>query len=91
MRILALLLLASAATAVLSAPSAGACHVIAAAPADAPSVLPDHYVVPTVGMDGCPHDVHLCVEVWRETGAEPGLQTTGENADDLIVLVCPYR
>ena len=90
MRILVPLLLLSAATVVLS-PSASACHVIVAAPpGDASSVLPGYYVLPNVWMDGCPHDVHVCTQVWRESGAEPGLQTEGENADQLIVLVCPY-
>lgn len=74
----------------LAAPPASACHVWAAAPGDAPEVNPGYYLVPTVGMDGCPHDVHVCIQLWRETGAEPGLQTSGENADELIVLVCPY-
>jgi hypothetical protein len=32
----------------------------------------------------------VCLQVWREDNGQPGLQTTGEDPDTLIVLICPY-
>lgn len=89
MRILAALMLVAAVAAVSTVPlpTASACHMPAAASAS--TWAPGYYVVPGVGVGGCPHDVTVCTQVWRESNGQGGLQTGGSNPDTLVVLVCP--
>lgn len=86
MRVPIALLLVSAA-AFVAVPSATACHPDPALPALKP--IAGYYVVPATWYGGCPHELTLCPQVWRESNGEPGLQTTGANPDTLVVLVCP--
>ena len=87
MRLLVALMLLSAATVVLATPPASACHPDPAL-ADVAS-LPDYYVIPDAGYGGCPHEATLCLQVWRESNGQPGLQRTGWNPDTAILVVCP--
>lgn len=86
MRFLVALLLLAAASFV-AVPTAAACHP---EPAAATTSAPGYYVVPDAGYGGCPHELTVCLQVWRESNGQPGLQTWGEDPDTLIVLVCPY-
>lgn len=86
MRNLIALLLVSATT-VFIAPSAGACHLVGPIVESEP--LDGWYVIPDVGYDGCPHELSACLQVWRETNGEPGLQRYGWNPDQAVVIVCP--
>lgn len=86
MRVLAALLLLSAALP-LAVPTAVACH-----PDPAVSDLPNpkgYYIVPDAGYGGCPHEATLCLQVWRESNGQPGLQRTGSNPDHAVLVVCP--
>lgn len=90
MRLLAVLMLATASTAfsTLSLPTASACHPDPAVDGDW-AAAPGYYVVRDVGYGGCPHELTFCLQVWRESNGRPGLQTSGTDPDTLIVLVCP--
>lgn len=86
MRTLVPILLVVAAT-VIAVPSASACHPD---PALGPSnPLDGWYVIPDAGYGGCPHELSLCLQVWRESNGEPGLQRTGWNPDHAVLIVCP--
>lgn len=89
MRVLVALVLLVAATAVSTVPlpTALACHpdpLLAST-----SSAPGYYVVPGTGVRDCPHEAYVCLQVWRETNGQGGLQTGGSNPDTLVVLVCP--
>lgn len=88
MRLLAALLLLGAAVTTAPLPTAAACHPDPAVAAS--DSAPPYYVVPDVGYGGCPHELTVCLQVWRESNGRPGLQTGGSDPDTLVVLVCPY-
>jgi hypothetical protein len=48
----------------------------------------DVYIVVDVGLHGCPHVFSACVEVWRETNGQPGLQRFGSDPDELVSSTC---
>lgn len=91
MRFLVALLLATATLSVTPLPTSAACHPDPASPWEPTNAVssPGVYVVRDVGFGGCPHQASLCLQVWRETNGQPGLQTGGSNPDKLVLLVCP--
>lgn len=86
MRILVALLLLVAAT-VTVVPSASACHPDPVLPTG--DAIDGWYVVRDVWYGGCPHELTACLQVWRESNGEPGLQRTGTDPDHAVIVVCP--
>lgn len=69
------------------APTAGACHPDPGVSVGDP--VKGYYVLPNAGYGGCPHEAVVCVEVWKETNGEPGLQRWVTDHDHPVVIVCP--
>lgn len=86
MRILVPILLAVATTVTL-VPSATACHPDPVLEQSNP--LKGWYLVHDAWYGGCPHELTLCLQLWRESNGEPGLQRTGEETDTPFFSFCP--